>query len=255
MKLSHFFGLLAAGSIAFISCKKDTNTTPAGPGVSGLGCATATFSASAYPGSSYTGTATVSYSGGNGTAYSAGTAISSTGVTGLTATLAAGTLASGTGNLTFNITGTPAANGTAVFPISFGGQSCSISLTVAPAYSGKWNQQSYYDTVYNWQELVYNNNLQIDSVVGPINVSTSGAYFQFNTDNSYTWKTTGTTTDFGYGTILRLLNGPVTGDTTDLYIYTLSGSNMVLNRFYGSLVNGGADTIVRDRYYVTTKQP
>jgi hypothetical protein len=78
----------------------------------------------------YTGTAKVPYSGGNSATYSAGSAISSTGVTGLTATLAAGTLGS-SGNLTYNIAGTPTSSGTATFAISFGGESCSFTVTVS----------------------------------------------------------------------------------------------------------------------------
>lgn len=99
--------------------------------ISALSCSSGSFSAAATSGTAYNATATVPYSGGNGLAYSAGTAIASTGVTGLTATLQGGTLANGNGNLTYTVTGTPAAAGTASFPISFGGQSCSLSLTVS----------------------------------------------------------------------------------------------------------------------------
>ncbi|CAA7194065.1 fibrobacter succinogenes major paralogous domain-containing protein [Chryseobacterium potabilaquae] len=77
----------------------------------------------------------VPYTGGNGEAYSAGTAIPSTDVTGLTATLQAGTLANGNGTLTYTISGTPANSGTAHFAILFGGQSCDLQVTVAPASS------------------------------------------------------------------------------------------------------------------------
>jgi Protein of unknown function (DUF3500) len=114
-----------------ISCKKnDTTTTTSTASITALTCASATFSATPASATAFTGTATVPYTGGNAAAYSAGSAIASTGVTGLTATLAAGTVASGAGNLTYNITGTAATSGTAAFAISFGGQSCSLSLTV-----------------------------------------------------------------------------------------------------------------------------
>ena len=82
-------------------------------------------------GTAYTGTVTVPYTGGNGAAYTAGTAIASTGVTGLTATLQAGNLATGAGNLTYSLSGTPSAAGTASFALSFGGQSCTLTKTVA----------------------------------------------------------------------------------------------------------------------------
>jgi hypothetical protein len=141
MKLSYLFALVTLGTITFVSCKKDTPVAPAGPGISALNCSGTTFSATANPGVAYNGTATVPYTGGNATAYTAGTAITSTGVTGLTATLTAGTLASGAGNLTYTITGTPSATGNANFAISFGGQTCAMTLTVVNAYVGKWAYQ------------------------------------------------------------------------------------------------------------------
>ncbi|GAB3722134.1 DUF3500 domain-containing protein [Spirosoma lituiforme] len=131
--------LVFSGGATIESCKKsdDSSTvTPTSASVSALSCSSATFSASAVSGTAYTGTATVPYTGGNGVAYSAGSAISSTGITGLTATLQAGTLASGAGNLTYAITGTPSGSGTASFALSFGGQSCSLSLTVSSTSSG-----------------------------------------------------------------------------------------------------------------------
>lgn len=101
--------------------------------ITALNCSSTSFSATASAGTAYSGSASVPYTGGNGASYAAGAAIASTGVTGLSAVLSAGTLASGAGNLTFVITGTPATAGTASFAISFGGQSCSFSLTVNAA--------------------------------------------------------------------------------------------------------------------------
>ncbi|MGC4103228.1 DUF3500 domain-containing protein [Ferruginibacter sp.] len=120
----------------FLACKKDTSDTgTASAAISSLNCASATFSAAATINVAYNATASVPYTGGNGVAYSAGTAITSTGVTGLTATLTSGTLTNSTGNLVYTITGTPASSGTAAFAISFGGQSCSLSLIVNAAGS------------------------------------------------------------------------------------------------------------------------
>ena len=126
---------ILALSLCFYACNKttDTTVTPTTASITTLACASATYSATATAATAYTGTATVPYTGGNGVAYSAGSAIASTGITGLTATLATGILASGAGSVTFAITGTPSAAGTAAFAISLGGQSCSISLTVAAA--------------------------------------------------------------------------------------------------------------------------
>ncbi len=104
--------------------------TPPSPAVTALNCASVTYSGTATVAVPFSATATVPYTGGNGVAYTAGTAINSTGVTGLTATLAVGTLASGAGNLTYNVSGTGSAAGTAMFALSFGGQNCSIALTV-----------------------------------------------------------------------------------------------------------------------------
>jgi hypothetical protein len=129
MKSSFF--LLCIILISF-SCKKDSTSTNTSAYISALACSSGSFSLPATINIAYTATATVPYSGGNGVAYTAGTAISSTGVTGLTATLQAGTLASGTGNLSYVVSGTPTSAGIATFAISFGGQSCSLSLTINP---------------------------------------------------------------------------------------------------------------------------
>ena len=91
--------------------------------------------AAATSGTPYTGTATVTYAGGNGGTYTVSTA-SSTGVEGLTATLTAGTLATGSGTLTYTISGTPTSDGTATFVLSLGGQSCTITITVAKGDTG-----------------------------------------------------------------------------------------------------------------------
>lgn len=116
-----------------LGCKSDDDSTvtPTSASVSALTCASVAYSTSAVNGTAYTGTATVPYTGGNGVAYAAGSAISSSGVTGLSATLQAGTLASGAGNLTYAVSGTPSGPGTATFVISFGGQTCSLALTVS----------------------------------------------------------------------------------------------------------------------------
>ncbi len=100
------------------------------PTISTLSCTTATYSATATANTAYNGTATVAYTGGNGIAYTTGATVFSTGVTGLSATLQSGTLASGAGNIVYTISGTPSTSGTASFAISFGGQTCTLNLTV-----------------------------------------------------------------------------------------------------------------------------
>ena len=263
MKFLSYSAFALFAIVALNACSKDDNGGGGGASVSTLSCVSATFTGIANPSVAYSGTATVAYVGGNGATYAAGTAIASTGVTGLTATLQAGTLQNGAGNIIFSVSGTPSATGTASFPISFGGQSCSINLQVVAAapYLGKWNYQYIRDSIYNWYEAVYNNNLQYDSIRPPVDLRTSGAYFQFNAGNTYTWLTSGgttytgsfvpSTTTYAYGTKLGLLG--ITTDTLDFYIYTLSGNNMTLNRDFFYDPNNG-DTIIIDRYYDLLKQ-
>lgn len=95
-----------------------------------LDCHAATVSGIIYSGVPVTETASILYAGGNGVAYPAGAPINSTGVTGLIATLQAGTLATGLGSLIFDISGTAATTGTALFEVSFGGQTCILSVQV-----------------------------------------------------------------------------------------------------------------------------
>lgn len=96
--------------------------------ISSLTCLAAPSSGTS--GMAYSGSVTMAYTGGNGGAYAISMA-ASTGVEGLTATLVAGTLANGSGTLVYTISGTPLSAGTASFVLSIGGQSCTITLTVA----------------------------------------------------------------------------------------------------------------------------
>ena len=134
---SYFPIFILIFSVIIYACKSTDNTvTPSSASVAALTCGSSTFSAIPANGTTFIGTASVPYTGGNGASYSVGSAISSTGVSGLTATLSASSLVSGSGNLVYAITGTPTSVGTATFPISFGGQSCNIALTVAASSTG-----------------------------------------------------------------------------------------------------------------------
>ena len=135
-----------------VSCKK-SDTAENNATITAISCGSGSFSAAATINVAYTATATIPYTGGNGIAYIAGTAIASTGVTGLTATLQAGTLASGTGNLSYSVSGTPALAGTATFTISFGGQSCSLVLTVNSA--GGATLPAVYNKIYGATSITY----------------------------------------------------------------------------------------------------
>lgn len=146
-----YFLLLAASVLFLGACKKDRSANAAL--VTALSCSGGSFSAQATSGAAYSATATLPYSGGNGLGFSAGAAINSTGVSGLTATLQAGTLTSSTGNITFAVSGTPQSSGTATFAISFGGQSCSLNLTVNPA--GGLPIPTVYSKIYGATSITY----------------------------------------------------------------------------------------------------
>ncbi len=110
-----------------VRCLKDESVAGT---ISSLSC-TPTDAGTLTQGTAATGvSSTFSYTGGNGGVY-APQSIASTGVTGLTATLESNYFASGAGTLTYTITGTPSASGTASFAISIGGQSCTLTRTVA----------------------------------------------------------------------------------------------------------------------------
>ncbi len=121
---------LFALNIGGQSCSLSVTVNPGS--IASLNCAGATNNGTLTAGTSASGVSSiVPYTGGNGGTHS-GQTVASTGVTGLTATLAAGSFASGSGSLTYTITGTPASAGTALFALNIGGQSCSLSITVAP---------------------------------------------------------------------------------------------------------------------------
>ncbi len=130
MKSAYF---LSAILFMAFSCKKNDTTPANSASITGLACGSGSFSLPAYINVAYSATATIPYMGGNSASYAVGAAIASTGVTGLTAVLQAGTLTNSTGNLSYTVSGTPSSSGTALFAISFGGQTCSISLTVNSA--------------------------------------------------------------------------------------------------------------------------
>lgn len=131
MNLIRFISSSIGLFFLLISCNSNDNISPQTATISGIDCININFSNAATSGASYTATATVPYTGGNGQAYIEGSAVVSTGVAGLTAVLEAGTLATGNGSAQFKITGTPLSSGNAVFAITLGGQSCTLSLPVA----------------------------------------------------------------------------------------------------------------------------
>jgi uncharacterized protein (TIGR02145 family) len=155
----------------------------------------------------------VPYSGGNGANYSS-QSVSSTGVTGLTAVLAAGTLANGSGSLNYTITGTPSGVGTASFALSLGGQSCTLTRSVAGStahscgtlnvhnpsltYGTMTDQQgNAYKTIIiggkewmaeNLKTSIYRNGAAISTNLSDAawQTTTSGAWAYCNNDVNYT---------------------------------------------------------------------
>jgi uncharacterized protein (TIGR02145 family) len=115
--------------IGGLSCTL-TRTLP----IATINCAAATNNGTLTEGQAASGVnSVITYTGGNGSAHS-GQVVTSTGVTGLTATLSVGTFANGVGTLTYTITGTPSSTGTASFAINIGGQSCTLTRTIVPAF-------------------------------------------------------------------------------------------------------------------------
>lgn len=118
--------------------------------ITALNCGSASTTGSLNAGVPASGVSVnVPYTGGNGASYPS-QSIASTGVMGLIANLAPGTLSNGLGNLHYTITGTPSASGTANFSISFGGQSCTLSLPVnasLPKGSGSFGGMTCFDVV------------------------------------------------------------------------------------------------------------
>lgn len=98
--------------------------------VNGLDCAGAIHSGNLTSGNVAVGvSSSISYSGGNGGVFD-GQVVNSTGVTGLVAILNAGNFEDGDGSLTYSIAGVPLGIGTANFPVSIGGQNCTLSRVV-----------------------------------------------------------------------------------------------------------------------------
>jgi uncharacterized protein (TIGR02145 family) len=121
---------------ASVRCIKDIPSTAGTIGA--INCTAPTNIGTLTQGTAATGVSTrVSYTGGNGGSHS-GQTVTSTGVTGLTAILAASTFASGTGSLTYTITGTPIGSGTASFALNIGGQTCTLTVSVANNLAGQY---------------------------------------------------------------------------------------------------------------------
>ena len=119
-----------------VRCIKDS---PSAIGTIGsINCGTATNTGTLTQGTAASGvSSSVPYTGGNGGSHT-GQIVTSTGVTGLTATVAAGTFATGNGTLEYTLSGTPNTSGTASFALNIGGQTCTLSISVANNLVGQY---------------------------------------------------------------------------------------------------------------------
>jgi hypothetical protein len=108
--------------------------------VSSLDCTSATYSGgNLIDGQTANGLLSIPYQGGNGGHYNS-ILVSSTGVTGLVANADPDNSAQGAGFLVLSVSGTPFGSGTCSFPISFGGQSCTVNRPVTqPAAVSAFN--------------------------------------------------------------------------------------------------------------------
>ncbi|MFM8485013.1 MAG: hypothetical protein ACKOCH_01670, partial [Bacteroidota bacterium] len=113
--------------ITLSDCKK-LEIEPAS--ISSLDCTSYQISSPVVSGVSVSGNSiTIPYTVGNGSKYGA-VSSNSSGVTGLTADLNAGNFTIGNGVVVYSLTGTPSGSGNAVFTLSLGGQSCTLTVPV-----------------------------------------------------------------------------------------------------------------------------
>ena len=230
--------------LIFLSCK-DKDVEMNVPNISALNCSDATFSATATSGTSYTATASVTYSGGNGAAYNEGTAVASTGVTGLTATLSAGTLSSGSGTASYVITGSPTSAGTASFAISFGGQSCALSLAVVTSKASISSLTSTATLANGINGVAYSGNATLSYTGG-----NGGAYEASTASSSGVEGLTATlaagTLASGSGTLVYTISGTPTSVGTATFNLSLGGQTFTVTIVVAASATASAakDTVV-----------
>lgn len=200
-------------------------------------------------GVAYTGTVTLTYTGGNGGAYDVSTA-SSTGVEGLTATLTAGTLANGSGTLIYTISGTPTSTGTAVFNLSLGGQTVTVSIAISASSTASTAKDTVVIT-YSGTSASVSNAFQNDGVT----VTTSGA--------DVTVKSTNTTKEIVY-----LLSGTATKGSFKIYSeykFNITMKSVSITNSNGPAINSqsgkkatinviGTNTLIDGATYTTSSE-
>lgn len=273
MKIRNVIALMCF-AILMNGCEKE-EVDPAR--ISTLDCSGVIFSGEAANGVSYTATATLPYSGGNGAEYREGEPVVSQGVSGLTATLTAGTLAEGAGSAVYLITGTPDAAGTAVFEVSLGGQSCSLSLPVAASAAGVSTLSVQTEAATATESVAYTGSVTlaytggngadyIGSVVLSSGVegltATLSAGQLASGGGTLTYTLSGTPTsagtatfNFGFGgkscTVTVAVTAAAAGTATDTVFIAYSGTGVSVNNSYSgdgvSISVSGADVTVTSK--------
>ena len=219
-------------SIGGQSCTLNVTVAAAGS-IATLNCVGATTTGTLISGTAASGvSSSVPYTGGNGGSYAAQT-VTSTGVTGLTATLAAGNFATGAGSLTYTITGTPSGAGTASFAINIGGQSCTLTRTVAATIMFRKVTKYNGVSVINNQGIGYNGEAIPASSTIEIEVNVTGAtpYSFTATDatTGLTYSASGNFTTSGTKLVTLINNGTsIAWDKYGTINMTLTGANNTL---------------------------
>ncbi|SEM76980.1 hypothetical protein SAMN05421856_106205 [Chryseobacterium taichungense] len=224
------------GTWAKLSLNCSKTVTVIQPPITSLDCAGATQNGILTGGIAANNvSAVINYGGGDGSAYD-GQTISSTGVTGLTATLVAGNFAIGSGSLTYTITGTPSGGGTAAFPISIGGKSCTLNITVhnTPAITCG-------NTIQSPAGTLINNTAYTGSYTMSYTGATVGASYpaQTFTVNGLTLQRSAGTFTSASGTITYTLSGTYTGASNQIVTFNpslIAGSTC--NVVYGDAIRG-----------------
>ena len=147
--------------------------------------------------------------------------------------MAAGNFATGAGSLTYTITGTPSGAGTASFAINIGGQSCTLTRTVAAAIM--FSKVTKYNgvSVINNQGIGYNGEAIPASSTIEIEVNVTGAtpYSFTATDatTGLTYSASGNFTTSGTKLVTLINNGTsIAWDKYGTINMTLTGANNTL---------------------------
>ncbi len=130
--MNYLFIRTAALFLLLSSCKKEEPQPGPAPALVGdINCSQATTRKPVYSGTTFRDTLQIPYSGGQAAAYSAGDTLYSSGSTGLSARVLSGNTGQGNGQFRLAVWGKALLPGQAIFQITFGGKTCTLSITIA----------------------------------------------------------------------------------------------------------------------------